>query len=432
MISYNPWNNIPKFKNSKLIEYSINEKIFSDVESYLPRGLGRSYGDVCLNEGGSLILTNKINSIIDFDTINGTITCESGISINNLLKYISSSGWFLPVVPGTSYVTIGGAIANDIHGKNHHNVGSFGNNLISFTLLRSNGEILNCSLNENNEMFKATIGGLGLTGVILSAKIKLLKITSQFISAETIRYSSLTTFFEINKEKEINNEYTVSWIDFTSGNLNEIKGVFHSGNHTKQENLSELKFKKEISLSIPLQPPISLINNFTINILNSTYYLLNKNSSNKFQHYSKFFFPLDFIKNWNRAYGKNGFFQYQFVVPTESAENVIKKTIKEFKNFNQKPVLGVLKTFGNIEPLGILSFPRKGTTLAIDLQNKGKNTLELLNKLDEVIVDFGGRIYPAKDCRMSKFVFQKGYKEFQLFEKFIDPKFSSSFFNRIK
>ena len=205
MKNFNSWNNIPNSSSNRdYVSFKNKQSLTNSATSVIPRGLGRSYGDVCLNDGGNLLLTNKLNSIIDFDSETGVLHCQSGMSINNLLNIIVPSGWFLPIVPGTSFVTIGGAIANDIHGKNHHKVGSFGNSIISFDILRSNGEVINCSEFENKDLFLATIGGLGLTGLITSAKIQLIKINSQYIESGSKRFYSLNEFFEINSEMEKN------------------------------------------------------------------------------------------------------------------------------------------------------------------------------------------------------------------------------------
>ena len=431
---YNPWNNIPKNKNSEILTFNSNSFPKFEIESnYLPRGLGRSYGDVCLNNDGSLILTSENNMITNFDHENGFIECESGVSINEILKIILPFGWFLPVVPGTSFVTIGGAIANDIHGKNHHKVGSFGNFVEEIDLLRSNGEVKFCSPNKNQEYFYSTIGGLGLTGLILKAKIKLIKVESSYLQTQTFRYHSLEEFFNLNEKMENHNAYTVSWVD-VNFNKNNIRGVYHVGNHDKEDKriFNKSKSNKEINLRLPFPPYISLVNNFTIKILNNGYYFLNRNSNLTSQYYKKFFFPLDALRNWNKAYGRKGFYQYQFVVKKSFAYEVIEEVIKILKMYNQKPVLGVLKTFGKVKSVGMLSFPTEGVTLAIDIQNKGIKTLKMLDDLDSVITSCGGRVYPAKDSRMSYSTFLTSFQKFEKFENYIDPLFNSSFLSRMR
>ena len=437
MHSLQPWNNIPKINNSKIIRFNNQEFFEFDTKTtYLPRGLGRSYGDVCLNNDGSLILTHDNNSIIQFDYKNGFIECESGISLNDILKIIVPHGWFLPVVPGTSFVTVGGAIANDIHGKNHHRRGTFGNYIENLDLLRSDGKVKSCSLVENKDFFMATIGGLGLTGLILKAKIKLTPIKSSFIKSKNIRFHSFDEFLMINKkmEEDSSNEYTVSFVDLGLSKKNtNIRGVYHVGNHGVYEEKKQKKLtkKNEFSITLPFPPYISVVNNFSINLINKGYYFINKNTDWKLQHYRNFFFPLDSLKNWNKAYGRKGFYQYQFVIPKLHSEDVIKDIINILKKYNQRPALGVLKTFGKLDSIGMLSFPKEGVTLAIDVQNKGQKTLNLLNDLDKIILEAGGRLYPAKDARMDYDTFFKSYSNFKDFEKFIDPLFSSSFLKRV-
>ena len=430
MKNFNSWNNLPSsnFKR-EYFEYKNNQSLIYSNKKVIPRGLGRSYGDVCINDNGKLILTNKLNSILDFDINNGVIECESGISINELLNSIIPKNWFLPVVPGTSFVTIGGAVANDIHGKNHHKLGSFGNSILSFEILRSDGEILNCSPSENSNLFYATIGGLGLTGLILSIKIQLIKINNPYINSGSQRFYSLSEFFAINSEMERKYDYTVSWVDFN--NRKGLRGIYHYGNHSEKLSSFTKHKTQRFSLSFPFTPPFSFVNNLTLKILNSVYFYINRNKNNELQNYRSFFFPLDIIRNWNRAYGNKGFYQYQFVVPIKSAEHVINLVVDELHNNNHIPALGVLKTFGEIESLGLLSFPKKGLTLAIDIQNKGNKTLNMLDKLDEIILSNNGRLYPAKDCRMSAHTFKQSFRDFDKFSNFVDPEFSSTFFERI-
>ena len=423
------WNNYPKVKHESIQFLKKDAEINFNLGNYLVHGLGRSYGDVCLNKNGNLILTSELNQIIEFDRENGILRCNGGISLKEILNLITPNGWFLPIVPGTRNVTLGGAIANDIHGKNHHGFGSFGNFVNNFQLMRSNGEVLNCSKNENQGYFESTIGGLGLTGIIISAEIRLLKINSQYIDVKTVRYDSLEDFWEINQESEKEYDYTVSWVDCLAKNSTGLRGIFHAGNHSKKQ-LSK-KNKNDFSIPVPFTPPISLVNNLSMKIINEVYYKINKNENFKLQHYKSFFFPLDIIGSWGRAYGPKGFFQYQFVIPDKNGQEGLKKILYEIKNHGQVPALGVLKTFGNIKSVGMMSFPRKGITMALDFQNKGKETLKFLDRLDSIVMEYEGALYPAKDARMSKEVFNKSFPYVNEFVKYIDPKFSSSFWERV-
>ena len=430
MTEYKSWNNYPKVEHFKVEYLSADKKLLFEEKNYLAYGLGRSYGDVCLNDNGHIVVTTKHNKIYEIDVENGVLNCESGVSIKEILDIITPMGWFLPVVPGTRNVTIGGAIANDIHGKNHHKVGSFGNFVISFELLRSDGEIIKCSDKENNNFFKATIGGMGLTGIIISTQIKLKKIESKFVETKTERYGSLEEYFEINNRLENMNEYTVSWVDCVLKNKGELRGVYHSGNHTSKRPNKE-KRENNFKIIFPITPPFSFVNNLSMKIINESYFRVNKDSSEKIQHYKPFFFPLDVVDKWGRAYGKKGFLQYQFVVPNENGCETIKKILSEIKINNQIPALGVLKTFGDIESKGYMSFPRKGLTLALDFRIKDSNTFKFLERLDKIVIENGGSLYPAKDARMSSDSFNKSFTELEEFKKYIDPKFSSSFWRRV-
>lgn len=427
MQKINSWGNYPKVKNQKITGF--NEELSFLGQSYLTSGLGRSYGDVGLNENGTLISTENLTKIISFDEKNGILNCESGLSIKEILKFITPKGWFLPVVPGTRNVTIGGAIANDIHGKNHHKDGTFGNHVKSIKLLRSDGKILDCNRQENIHYFNSTIAGIGLTGLIVSAEIELKKIESEFIDVKTLKFTSLDEYWEINKKFEKDYDYTVSWVDCLYNQNAGIRGIYIAGNHSK--NITLKNSKRELSIPFPFTPPFSFVNNISMRLLNYFYYSLNKEREESVQHYKKFFFPLDVIRNWNKAYGKKGFFQYQFVVPKENASSVLEKVLEVLKIKKQVPALGVLKNFGNIKSSGLLSFPEEGVTLALDFPNKGAKTLSLFEDLNKIIFENGGRLYPAKDALMKAEEFQKAYKKIDEFKKFVDPKFSSSFWRRV-
>ncbi|MDB4604289.1 FAD-binding oxidoreductase [Acidimicrobiia bacterium] len=424
------WGKLPKVDHSSISYINPDSKFEFDDMHYLPYGLGRSYGDSCLNENGNLIITEQLADISHFDKETGILVCGSGISLKKVLKTIVNFGWFLPVVPGTQNVTIGGAIANDIHGKNHHKSGSFGNFIKSFELLRSDGTVLNCSDSLNADFFHATIGGMGLTGIILKVEIKLKRIQNALINTKTVKYNSLQEYWDISSELENQYEYTVSWIDCLMKN-DGFRGVFLAGNHSDDTSINMNDDRKVLNLPFPITPPISLVNNLSLKILNNTYFKLNKQSNNKLQHYRSFFFPLDGINNWNNAYGKRGFFQYQFVIPYDAGSTPIKKILNQIRNSRQVPGLGVLKNFGSVKSKGLMSFPREGVTLALDFANKGQKTLELFNKLDEIVLANNGAIYPAKDARMSPKVFSSGYENLEIFKHYIDPKFSSSFWRRV-
>lgn len=399
----------------------------------LPFGCGRSYGDSCLNEDGISLDTSFLNRFLDFNDCDGIMRCEAGVTLAEILNVIVPRGWFLPVTPGTKFVTVGGAIANDIHGKNHHKAGTFGCHVTRFELLRSNGERFVCSPLENPELFAATIGGLGLTGVILWAEFRLKKIQNSFIDVEHIRFANLDEFFEITAESDQDYEYTVSWVDCIATGKNLGRGIFMRGNHNASKYRSSQPVNKKLPVAVPFDNPSWLLNGLTMRAFNTTLYYSHfwQKKIKKVTTYDPFFYPLDMIEDWNRLYGKRGFLQYQFVIPFDDDGRAIKEMMTRITRSGQGSFLAVLKTFGNVKSPGMLSFPKPGVTLALDFAYQGKKTLELLEGLDQIVQDTGGAIYPAKDARMSAAHFQSFYPQWKEFEKYIDPKFSSSFWRRV-
>lgn len=402
---------------------------FAESASILSYGNGRSYGDVCLSDDATIIDSRGLNKFIFFDREYGSITCESGVTLAQILNLIVPQGWFLAVTPGTQHITIGGAIANDVHGKNHHRVGSFGCFVEEFELYRSDGNRLLCSRNNNSAYFFATIGGIGLTGWIVWARIKLLAIQNASMVTNAYRFSNLKEYFCLNSQLEKTNAYTVAWIDCFSSGQNLGRGIYFTGEHAShQEKL--MQFKKK-SLSIPVTPRFSLINRYSSHIFNSFYYHRKLSLLPQLEHYETFFYPLDKINNWNRAYGHQGFFQYQFIVPFANAEDILTAVLKNIYKSKTGSFLAVLKTFGNIDSGGMLSFPRPGVTLALDFPNNGERTIGLFKKLDQIIIEAGGAIYPAKDACMSHELFLSGYPNLNKFIEFKDPRFNSNFWQRI-
>lgn len=393
----------------------------------LPRGNGRSYGDVCQNDNGILLSSLFLNKFISFDEDSQTVTVESGVLLKDLQRFLVKRGFMLPVTPGTQMITVGGAIANDVHCKNHHMYGTFGNHVLSFVLHRSNGEVINCSPNENSDFYRATIGGIGLTGFISQATLSLKRIAGPWIDAENIPYSNLNEFFELAKKSETNYEHTVSWIDCISGNGQ--RGIFMRGNNAPDTGYGEINR----NIKVPFKMPFSLVNKFSLWGFNHMYYFIQSMKKTPFKvHYEKFFYPLDNILEWNRIYGPNGFYQYQFVVPFESGIDAVSEVQKEIAKSGQGSFLGVLKTFGNYKSVGMLSFPFEGITYALDFPNRGKITEKLFNRLDCIIKNAHGRLYLAKDARQPKELFISGYGEkFEEFTKYIDPNFSSDLSRRL-
>ncbi|HYL46969.1 MAG TPA: FAD-binding oxidoreductase [Candidatus Limnocylindrales bacterium] len=398
----------------------------------LAYGKGRSYGDCCLNDGGFLLDTSQLNKIESFDAESGILRCEAGVTLAEILRMAVPRGWFPAVVPGTKFVTVGGAIANDIHGKNHHREGTFGRSLRQFELRRSNGETLRCSPTENLEYLRATIGGLGLTGLILRAEIQLKKIPSSWIEAERIRFDSLEDFFSLSAESDRKFEFTVAWLDFFAPAAKTGRGVFFRGNFAEAAASRKTVPPRGSAVGILADCPEWLINRGAVRLFNLAYGRGSAGSVKKsLVSYDSFFFPLDGIHNWNRLYGKRGFFQYQCVVPPKDARGAMEEILRRVRASREIPSLSVLKTFGDVESPGLLSFPRPGVTLALDLANRGASTLQLMDELDEIVRGCGGAVYPAKDARMSAASYKAYFPRWREFQRIVDPCFSSSFWRRV-
>lgn len=406
-------------------------KVFLREQKLLPYGLGRSYGDSCLNSGEALLDTSRLDRFISFDRENGILRCEAGVTLEQILTLTIPAGWFLSVVPGTKHVTVGGAVANDVHGKNHHLVGTFGRSVRCFELIRSDCVKYLCSGEENEELFKATIGGLGLTGLITWVEIQLQK-GGPHVEVETLKFKNLEGFFELSRDSNKSFEYTVAWIDFAATGSSLGRGLFIRGNHVDSGSVLEgEEFSNARKLAIKFDAPNFLLNRQTISIFNKCYYYKQLKSKKVCrEHYDKFFFPLDGVENWNRIYGSRGFYQYQFVIPKHNTD-VFHQIFKMIADSGMASFLAVFKEFGELASPGMMSFPQPGFTLALDFPNYGSRLQKLFHKLDCLIEKNDGRLYPAKDGHMSKDSFRRFYPQWKQFEKFIDPCFSSSFWRRV-
>lgn len=398
----------------------------TDVRS-LAYGNGRSYGDVCLNPGGGLWLTSGLNKFISFNQDTGLISCESGLLLKDIQSLAIPRGWILPVTPGTQLSSIGGAIANDIHGKNHHEKGSFGNHVKQIKLLRTDGSSIQCSRELQPELFSATIGGLGLTGVIVEVEIQLVRVSGPWLDTETIPFTGIAEFLSLADSSESHWEYTVSWIDCLSGK--KVRGIFMRASHS-QKNYGDSPSQPE--LKMPLTPPFSLVNKMTLKPFNYLYRRLQESKTGPdHAHYSSFFYPLDHLADWNKMYGPKGFYQYQSVVPRYLGAEAVEEMLDEISKSGIGSFLAVLKTFGSPQPLGMLSFPEPGITLALDFPNQGDKTLSLFDRLDAIVREAGGRLYPAKDARMSRSMFEAGYPRLNEFLAYRDAGISSAFSRRV-
>ncbi|WP_210151680.1 FAD-binding oxidoreductase [Chryseobacterium scophthalmum] len=400
------WGNFPIVEKEMKSEDSFR-KIKEFVQNHnevIARGNGRCYGDASLGE--SIFSTKKLNKFISFDRLNGIIECESGVLLSDVLEISVPQGYFLYVTPGTKFISVGGAIASDVHGKNHHSEGCFSEYVIDFKLMTENGDIIICSKEENSEKFYATIGGMGLTGIILSARFKLKNIETAYIRQESIKAENLDEIFRLFDESE-SWTYTVAWIDCLQKGKDIGRSILMRGEHAFAHELPQkfsknpLRLKKKFSPTVPFYFPGFVLNALTVRLFNLLYFKRQtKKEVKNFIDYETYFYPLDAINDWNKIYGKSGFIQYQMVIPKENGKERMKKILETIANSGNGSFLAVLKLFGKNNPEAYNSFPIEGYTLALDFKVNSK-LKKLVEQLDQTVQEFGGRIYLTKDS-MSK------------------------------
>ena len=394
----------------------------------LAHGLGRSYGDVALNAGGTLVHTRGLDRFMSFDPRSGCLRAEAGVSLAEVLALVVPQGWFLPVSPGTRYVTLGGAVANDVHGKNHHRAGSFGHHLRSLELLRSSGERLGCSATQHPALLRATVGGLGLTGLITWVELQLQPVAQPVMRYSHQRFHTLEGFWQIDAEQAARHAHTVAWLDVRHGG----RGIYSTGDFVESAGATAWRLPPPLPRqNWPLTPPVSLVGSLSSRLFNAAYFrrpLRPEGLASAFD----LLYPLDAVGNWNRVYGPRGFMQYQCVLPRASQREALADLLAEVRRSGLNSSLTVLKTFGDYAPAGMLSFPMAGTTLAMDFANHGDTTLRHFRAFDAVVMAAGGRLYPAKDAHMSAAMFAAGYPRLDDFIAWVDPGFSSSFWRRVR
>ena len=408
------------FINTKKIK-SWAKYYFGDYQLYQPRTIDevklllskntklissggfRSYGDSAINE---IIINSKyFNKIISFDEETGILKAESGITINEMIKFLLPKGWFLKVTPGTKFATLGGCIASDVHGKEHHKEGCFSENLINLSLLVNKDEVIEIDSLNHADLFQATCGGMGLTGFIIEAAVQCKKIKSSNIIYSKIINNNIDEVFSCF-EKYMSSNYSVAWLD-TKKKKNNYKSIFTYGGFCDK---SKLKLENCSRLTIPFN--IKVINNLSIKIFNNFYFFWNLFNKKKGRtNYESFFYPLDKLKSWYKLYGKDGFYQYQFIIPKEKAKEGILEVLNYLNNANCPSSLAVLKLHGN-KNSNYISFPISGYSLAMDFPYSKKIDL-ILNELDKIVLKFSGRVYLSKDTRLSSYYFSKFYKQFE-------------------
>lgn len=420
------WGGYPRVRQEVLPLSRRDAALPAGNGTLLAHGNGRSYGDVCLNAGGTLLHTRGLDRFIAFDPDAGVLRCEAGVLLGEILDLIVPHGWFLPVLPGTQFVTVGGAIANDVHGKNHHRVGSFGHHVLRLELLRSDGQRLECSPHEHAALFAATVGGLGLTGLVTWAELRLQRVSSPWLQAETLPFRGLEEFLALSAASAASHDHTVAWIDCTARGA--APGLFFRAN-AQPATRAEPRRRR---WSVPFTPPLSLVNRPGVRLFNTVYRAVHaQRRAPRLCHYRPYFFPLDAVTHWNRIYGPRGFLQHQCVIPTDVAPQALAEILQRVARDGGGSFLAVLKQFGDQSAPGLLSFARPGITLALDFPLHGATTLRLLDTLDRVVADAGGAVYPAKDARMAGADFRRFFPAWESMHAHIDPRFSSSFWRRV-
>ncbi len=410
------WGNFPQVEANEFFtrDYESLSRYLVSTDEFIPRGNGRSYGDSALHPMTLSML--GFNRILDFNATKGILTAEAGVLFSELLEVLVPRGFFLPVTPGTKFITLGGAVASNVHGKNHHKEGGFANFVHAIGLMNADGQELTCTPNQNQELFRQTLGGMGLTGVILWVTFELKKIETSYIQQVNHKARNLEELL-ILFENSQTSTYSVAWIDCQKGGKAMGRSILMLGEHAKLDELSTgtqiqspLEIHSNRHLSVPFNFPSGMLNEWTVSLFNQLYFNKEFKTSRRFlTHYEPFFYPLDKILNWNRIYGVKGFLQYQFVIPFDSGKTGLPVILKKISSSGYASFLAVLKTFGkSTVPESDLTFPQEGYTLALDFPFS-KGIFKLLEELDQLVLEYGGRVYLTKDARMSAETFSKMY-----------------------
>ncbi|MCC6531351.1 MAG: FAD-binding oxidoreductase [Burkholderiales bacterium] len=397
-------------------------------DTTLPVGNGRSYGDSCLAASGQVLRMRPLDRIIAVDWATGRIEAEAGVTLEEVLALSIPRGWFLPVTPGTRYVTLGGAVANDVHGKNHHVRGTFGRHVRRIGLVRSERAPLVCGPETERDWFAVTVGGLGLSGVIDWVELQLLPIRSSLVDSIEMRFDNLDEFFDLSALHDASYEYSVAWIDCLARGNETGRGVYMAGNHAAEGALA-VDMRRQFAL--PFAPRGSLVNAVSLRMFNGVYYRAHSPMARKRVGYGPFFYPLDAILHWNRMYGAKGFQQYQCVVPEDAAREGIRALLEAVAASGMGSFLAVLKRCGDLASPGLLSFPMPGVSLALDFPQHDDIDAKLFSRLDAITRAASGRLYPAKDAHMTGADFRRAYPAWEQVEAKRDPALTSRFWQRV-
>ena len=407
--------------------------------SYIARGLGRSYGDAALNGAGGVVSLTRINRFLSFDPDTGILECEGGVSLEEILRYFLPLGFFPPVTPGTKFVTVGGAIAADVHGKNHHRVGTISTFLLGARLLKPSGEAVDCSREANPDLFWATVGGMGLTGVILSARIRLQRVESAYVLADYSRAANVEEAMAAMDASDHLYEYSVAWIDALASGKSLGRSVLMRANPAGRAEVparagDPLRIRAARKRSVPIDLPAWVLNRRTVQAFNDVFYRSHSPRQGRVVDYDRYFYPLDSIQEWNRLYGRRGVVQYQVALPSATSRAGLVELLERFSASGRASFLAVLKRFGP-ENEGLLSFPIPGYTLTLDLP-VSEGLVPFLRDTDRVVLRHGGRIYLAKDAVTTAETFAAMYPRLERFRDLrerLDPnrRLSSSLARRV-
>jgi FAD/FMN-containing dehydrogenase len=412
-----------------------------EARDCIARGLGRSYSDCHLNGGGAVVQTERLDGMLEFDAEQGILRCESGVTLGDIIDCLLPRGFFPPVSPGTRFVTVGGAIANDVHGKNHHRDGSIVDHLLEFTLLKGDGRVIRCSREENTDAFWATVGGLGLTGVIMTARLRLQRVESGYLNVDYVRAADLDDALQQFSAGDEHYQYSVAWIDGLARKGALGRAVLMRGNHATaadlrgSRRLRPFDARKRRRPSIPFYLPRYTLNAATVRAFNRAFYQFHPDRAGTIVPYDDFFYPLDAIGNWYRVYGRRGFVQFQVVFPAEASRRALIALLERISKSRRASFLAVLKAMGPASD-GLLSFPMPGHTLALDMANTGDDLAAFMGGLNEMAGEHGGRIYLAKDGFATPAIVARMYPKLQRFKEIkrkLDPagRFSSSLARRV-
>ncbi len=408
--------------------------------SLVARGLGRSYGDAALNRGSGVVLSEGLGRGLSLDSENGIVSCGAAAHLADLIDVLLPRGFLFPVTPGTKFITVGGAIAADVHGKNHHRTGSMSASLVDFRLLKASGEVVECSRERNHDLFWATVGGMGLTGIVLDARLRVAPIETAYMLVDYEKTRDLDATLERSFESDHDYAYGVAWVDCLSRGGSLGRSVLMRANHARLEDLpprlraTPLAPRRRLPLAVPFTLPNFTLNAHSVSAFNGLYYRSHR-SETRLVDCERYFYPLDSIRHWNRCYGARGVLQYQCLLPPENARAGLIQVLEALSSSRRPSFLAVLKSMGPASQ-GLLSFPRPGYTLALDLPYTGPDLFEALSGLDQIVLRHGGRVYLAKDACLDGEGFRAMYPELHRFRAIkdrVDPnhRFSSSLARRL-